>query len=649
MRNRVVAFCNKVGLRIETKSFSAGNESVDLVKYRQALFADIDKVFPEKFILMEKWNHERWDKLAGYLCGKLGYHSGREFLKAYGYTVVSLAEFSAPVAAAKPSIPSDNQREKPSEFAEPPAGGRTEWENTSNTSYSRPRTAAADGKNVRKNPDRSGRKKTGLIAGILLLAIILIAAAILLFKTLSGSGSSTAGAGRNSATGTAATSADAGITICSGAEGQYYGLTYEQFKDELSTAMLYANGGNSTLSIEKYTSVEIDEFSEDVVERKIRLYRDEQLGIGLLTMEVYTTVDEDKVIKVVIMKANVADDTYSLREELMNRFTAIANGTTQLLTGEMIAEYGTGPEFKTKTDKNGDGTHYFIKNGSEVIFLQQDYFSDYRRLTIYPAPAVQESSENASSVPAENDDVQTEAMLTEESPEPSEQAVPNESTVSSAKAAETSSSTLQFPQLSVGAVLKNGDGHTITVTGIYGSDYYIDISIVRLTTLNCVGTITGDRMNFVSDVASGSISGYIQYNGWDCTLVFNSDNFGLNADPFAGFYLQPEETTVDTSFYIGTWATTYDTDGLQLTIDSFDGQYMQGTIYTDLGAIPFSGYFNEGLYASYSYGDYVISLCLFQNEYNGAISSLGIECSIMDQEWNTLYGTTGQTQLYKAS
>ena len=76
---------------------------------------------------------------------------------------------------------------------------------------------------------------------------------------------------------------------------------------------------------------------------------------------------------------------------------------------------------------------------------------------------------------------------------------------------------------------------------------------------------------------------------------------------------------------------------------------MQGTIYTEIGEFPFSGYYDprSGLYGSYSYGEYLVNLALYQHEANGAISCLGIECSITNRNYDILFGTTGQTKLYK--
>lgn len=207
-------------------------------------------------------------------------------------------------------------------------------------------------------------------------------------------------------------------------------------------------------------------------------------------------------------------------------------------------------------------------------------------------------------------------------------------------------SILQFPSLNSGEILQNGDGHTIYVNGFDGTTYSIEISIIRAIGLDCKATITGDKMYFSSDEG---FDGYIQYNGQDYTLIFENSRYPLETEKiFYGFYMQPESVSADSSFYIGTWAPEY--DGLTLSIENFDGQFMQGSVSTYVGTIPFSGYYDlsSGLFASYSYGEYLVDLALYQSEYNGEISYLGIDYSIRDQEWNSIFGTTGGTVLYKS-
>ncbi len=53
-----------------------------------SFFSEIDSTFPDKKIYWNEWNHARWDKAAGYLCNYLGYSRGKDFLEAYGYSIM---------------------------------------------------------------------------------------------------------------------------------------------------------------------------------------------------------------------------------------------------------------------------------------------------------------------------------------------------------------------------------------------------------------------------------------------------------------------------------------------------------------------------------------------------------------------------------
>ena len=239
-------------------------------------------------------------------------------------------------------------------------------------------------------------------------------------------------------------------------------------------------------------------------------------------------------------------------------------------------------------------------------------------------------------------DIMASPDLSEETPDINNEAVHNEPADSTVY--ETSPT--QFPNLNPGDYLENQDGHGITVNGFDGATYSINVSIVRAIGLDCTATISGDKMYFSSVMPAGGFTGYIQYNGQDYTLIFENSGYPLEAEKeFYGFYKQEETSSLNPSDYIGTWSPGY--EGLLLTIESFDGQLMQGTIYTDIGAIPFSGYYNAGLYTSYSYGEYLIDLALFEHFFNGTLSYLGIECSIKNQNYDILFGTTGETKLYK--
>lgn len=67
--------------------YTPGNEPDELYEKICVFLDDIDKVFPENRVYLDKWNHERWDRPIEYLCRSLGYEKGRDFLYAYGYGV----------------------------------------------------------------------------------------------------------------------------------------------------------------------------------------------------------------------------------------------------------------------------------------------------------------------------------------------------------------------------------------------------------------------------------------------------------------------------------------------------------------------------------------------------------------------------------
>ena len=81
-------------LKMENRkpSYSPGEEPSDIKKLLDVFLADVDKKFPDGTIVWSEWNHEKWDKPAGFLCNKLGYSRGAEFLRAYGYEIVKERE-----------------------------------------------------------------------------------------------------------------------------------------------------------------------------------------------------------------------------------------------------------------------------------------------------------------------------------------------------------------------------------------------------------------------------------------------------------------------------------------------------------------------------------------------------------------------------
>lgn len=92
-----------------------GQEPEEIKEKIELLFSDIEKYFPNKRIIWSLWNHDRWDKAAGYLCSWLGYSKGSDFLKAYGYTIET--EEKKPEAPA-PKEHKEKKQAKPKQAAE---------------------------------------------------------------------------------------------------------------------------------------------------------------------------------------------------------------------------------------------------------------------------------------------------------------------------------------------------------------------------------------------------------------------------------------------------------------------------------------------------------------------------------------------------
>lgn len=72
-----------------------GREPEEIRKKLEELFAMLDEAFPDRVILWYQWDHEKWDRLAGWLCHTLGYSRGLYFLTNYGYTVNTEMPLSA--------------------------------------------------------------------------------------------------------------------------------------------------------------------------------------------------------------------------------------------------------------------------------------------------------------------------------------------------------------------------------------------------------------------------------------------------------------------------------------------------------------------------------------------------------------------------
>ena len=73
-------------------NYLPGFEPENIKPLLATLLNDLDASFPDKTVVWSEWNHEKWDKAAGFLCKNLGYSRGTEFLEAYGYSIVQNRE-----------------------------------------------------------------------------------------------------------------------------------------------------------------------------------------------------------------------------------------------------------------------------------------------------------------------------------------------------------------------------------------------------------------------------------------------------------------------------------------------------------------------------------------------------------------------------
>ena len=89
--------------------YTPGNEPEEIRKYLNVLLKELHEKFPDDLVVMDMWNHERWDKLAGYLVQKLGYPNGRSFLNAYGFEVFDGPEAESPFQSQQEPEPVINK------------------------------------------------------------------------------------------------------------------------------------------------------------------------------------------------------------------------------------------------------------------------------------------------------------------------------------------------------------------------------------------------------------------------------------------------------------------------------------------------------------------------------------------------------------
>lgn len=85
------------------RPYKPGTEPEEYKKHLNILLRELRTAFPEKLIVMDMWNHDRWDKLAGYLVNKLGYPNERSFLEAYGFEVFGEESISGEKPQVQPA------------------------------------------------------------------------------------------------------------------------------------------------------------------------------------------------------------------------------------------------------------------------------------------------------------------------------------------------------------------------------------------------------------------------------------------------------------------------------------------------------------------------------------------------------------------
>ena len=218
---------------------------------------------------------------------------------------------------------------------------------------------------------------------------------------------------------------------------------------------------------------------------------------------------------------------------------------------------------------------------------------------------------------------------------------------------------VQFPELQVGDIIQNSDLHTVTITSKYDNCYSFEISIIRATVISDLsGIVTGNRLGFISN--DGKTNGYLEFDGEKYTLFFDKAGYPIgNGSIYYGFKktgnkkVLVEENSVD---LLGRWNCPTSSD-FYVIIDKNENGLISGNVYTWLGAIPFSGYcdlqygdylnFASGMVLSYNYDDYNIDLQLHTQYVDGQISKLGIQFNVYDKQYNTVFGTTGNTYLIR--
>lgn len=207
-----------------------------------------------------------------------------------------------------------------------------------------------------------------------------------------------------------------------------------------------------------------------------------------------------------------------------------------------------------------------------------------------------------------------------------------------------------FPDIQEGDVFKNNELHSVTITGKYSDQYSVEIYIVRATCLsNLTGIVSGNRLLIYSN--DGNTSGYLEFNGADYTLVFENASYPIKSgSAFYGFKSAMNNTPTEISSVdlCGRWNCPTAND-FYMIIDKNENGLISGNVYTWLDTIPFTGYISvdTGMSTGYTYGNYNISLDIYPQYDNGQINRLYIYYHIYDEQFNSLFGTTGDTYLIR--
>lgn len=138
-------------------NYLPGMEPENIQNLLNSFFGEIDELFTDKIIVWSEWNHDRWDKAAGYLCKTLGYSRGKDFLEAYGYKIVQ--ERDLYIGSKKSGELIENSEDESFPVPDQPSPGKK-----NSTTIKKPSTG--------KKTNNSSKNKTWLL--ILILAIIVL-------------------------------------------------------------------------------------------------------------------------------------------------------------------------------------------------------------------------------------------------------------------------------------------------------------------------------------------------------------------------------------------------------------------------------------------------------------------------------------------